>query len=183
MILNTFEGCSSGSWKIEHLRPVTGESLPKAACLNILPGHNAGNSPGFVWSLRGVTSYVRYVHRDEREQLTPLQPPLGRPEATRAALIPIKKSETWWDLPQDDRRKIFEEQSRHIATGLKYLPAIARRLYQSRELGEPFDFLTWFEYAPADAAAFEDLVDALRRTKEWTYVTREIDIRLIRMPE
>src|SRR2546428_7160638 len=32
-----------------------------------------------------------------------------------------------------------------------YLPAIARRLYHCRDLGEPFDFLTWFEYAPADA--------------------------------
>ena len=30
-------------------------------------------------------------------------------------------------------------------------------LYHSRELGEAFDFLTWFEFAPEHAAAFEDL--------------------------
>src|ERR687887_423277 len=82
------------------------------------------------------------------------QPPLGRPEATRAALIPVRKSEAWWELPHDERRAIFEESSHHIAIGLEYLPAVARRLYHSRELGEEFDFLTWFEYAPKHAAAF-----------------------------
>ncbi len=55
---------------------------------------------------------------------------------------PIRKSEAWWSLPQDERRANFEERSRHIATGLKYLPAVARRLLHSRDLGEPFDFLT-----------------------------------------
>jgi len=48
-------------------------------------------------------------------------------------------------LTQDERREIFEERSRHIATGLEYLPAVARRLHHSRDLGGPFDFLTWFE--------------------------------------
>jgi len=46
-------------------------------------------------------------------------------------------------------------------------------------LGEPFDFLTWFEYAPADAEVFEELVGTLRETEEWTYVEREVDIRLV----
>lgn len=63
---------------------------------------------------------------------------------------------------------------------MKYLPAIARKLFHSRDIGEPFDFLTWFEYAPADADAFEELLDALRKTEEWNYVEREIDIRLVK---
>ena len=42
------------------------------------------------------------------------------------------------------------------------------------------DFLTWFEYAPEHADAFERLVNALRATPEWDYVEREIDIRLVR---
>jgi len=50
----------------------------------------------------------------------------------------------------------------------------------SRELGEAFDFLTWFEYAPSDAAAFEELVGLLRASEEWRYVTREVDVRLRR---
>lgn len=64
--------------------------------------------------------------------------------------------------------------------GLRYLPAIARRLHHSRDLGEPFDFLTWFEYAPADADGFGELVAELRVTEEWRYVEREVDIRLRR---
>jgi chlorite dismutase len=128
----------------------------------------------------GVTSHERYVQAQEHAALVTRQAPLGRPEAKRAALIPITKAPTWWALPQDERRAIFEERSRHIATGLRYLPAVARRLHHGYDLGEPFDFLTWFEYAPADTAAFEELVALLRATEEWRYVMREIDLRLIR---
>ena len=112
-----------------------------------------------------------------------MQEPLGRAASTRAALLPITKSEVWWDLSQDERRRIFEESSHHVATGLEYLPAIARRLHHGRDLGEPFDFLTWFEFAPEHASAFEELVDRLRETEEWDYVEREIDIRLFREPD
>jgi chlorite dismutase len=105
---------------------------------------------------------------------------LNRPEATRAALIPIRKNAAWWKLAQDERRHILEEDSHHIAVGLEYLPAIARRLHHSRELSEPFDFLTWFEYALEQSAVFEELVSRLRHTTEWDYVDREVDIRLVR---
>ena len=60
----------------------------------------------------------------------------------------------------------MEERSRHIATGLNYLPAVARRLHHSRDLGERFDFLTWFEFAPADQAGFGELAAVLRATGE-----------------
>jgi len=65
---------------------------------------------------------------------------------------------------------------------LKYLPAIARRLHHCRDLGaaEPFDFITWFEFAPPAAPAFEQLLAELRATEEWRYVEREVDIRLVR---
>ena len=84
-------------------------------------------------------------------------------------------------LTQDDRRAIFEETSHHTAIGLDYLPAIARQLYHCRDLDQPFDFLTWFEYAPEDAGVFEELVRRLRSTTEWSYVEREVDVRLKRM--
>lgn len=61
------------------------------------------------------------------------------------------------------------------------MPAIARRLYHCRDLGEPFDFLTWFEYASADSDIFEELVVNLRQTEEWSFVEREIDIRLVKI--
>ncbi|MET0313548.1 MAG: chlorite dismutase family protein, partial [Hansschlegelia sp.] len=92
-----------------------------------------------------------------------------------------RKTSAWWDLAQDERRAIMEEQSRHIAIGLDYLPSIARRLHHCRELAEPFDFLTWFESAPEHTEAFETLVDRLRNTREWRYVDREVDIRMSRV--
>ena len=72
-----------------------------------------------------------------------------------AALIPIRKTAAWWNLTQEERRNIFEEKSHHIAEGIRYLPSVARQLYHSRDIGEPFDFLTWFEYAPQHSEAFE----------------------------
>lgn len=158
-----------------------GESLPAAERLAVTEGSQTQALPQNGWVLRGVTSNTRYTNRSEVEALTASQPGLHRPQATQAALIPIRKSDAWWALAQDERRAIFEEQSRHIGLGLEYLPAIARRLHHSRELGEPFDFLTWFEYAPEHSAAFEELVSRLRRTEEWRYVEREVDIRLSRL--
>lgn len=171
-----FIGGTAGAWRVERLERVVGDSLPSAARLAVVDEGYA--SPQHAWRLQGVASYERYVVRSERDALEAVQPALGRAGATQAALIPIAKSAAWWALPQDERRQIFEESSRHIAVGLRYLPAVARRLYQSRDLGEPFDFLTWFEYAPSDSDAFEELVQALRQTEEWRYVEREIDIRL-----
>ena len=97
------------------------------------------------------------------------------PRRNCAALIPIRKNAAWWELTQQERRRIFEDKSHHIANSLKYLPAVARQLYHCRDLGEPFDFLTWFEYAPEHAAQFEELVAMLRATEEWNYVEREVD--------
>ena len=103
----------------------------------------------------------------------------GLPAAERlAVLIPIRKTDSWWAIAQDERRAILEDQSHHIAVGLEYLPAVARRLHPSRELGEQSDFLTWFEYAPEQAEEFEKLMRRLRRTPEWKYVDREVYIRL-----
>ena len=64
------------------------------------------------WILRGATGHERYVERAEREALAARQEGLGRPSATRAALIPIRKSDAWWDLARDERRAIFEARAR-----------------------------------------------------------------------
>jgi hypothetical protein len=176
-----FIGGSAGPWRIESLNPVVGESLPVVSRVSLVEGLRMPPADGSSWLLRGITSNERYVNRDEKVALINKQESLGREGATRAALIPIRKNAAWWALAQDDRRKIFEAQSRHIEIGLKYLPAVARRLHHCRDLGpdEPFDFLTWFEYAPSDSAAFEELVQALRASPEWEFVDREVDIRLV----
>ncbi len=163
------------------MEAICGPALAPASHVEVIEGLPA-DTPlrGVSWVLRGVTSNERYVTRVEHDTLAARQEPLGRPGSTRAALIPITKSERWWELAQDERRRIFEERSRHVAIGLEYVPGIARRLHHGRDLGEPFDFLTWFEFAPADAARFEELVRRLRATEEWAYVEREVDIRLSR---
>lgn len=180
--LFTFVGGKVGAWSIVQVKAVAGDPLPVAERLDVVHRAVPAMPDGAKWVLRGVTSNVRYITRAEQDLLVAKQADLGRPEATRAALIPIKKNVAWWALPQDERRRIFEESSRHIQTGLEYLPAIARRLHHCRDLGEaePFDFLTWFDYAPEHAQAFEELVAELRATEEWKFVEREVDIRLAR---
>jgi len=173
----SFVGGERGTWEIERLVAVRGQALDDVPRLTVLDGPQAAGA-GAVWVLRGVTSNERYVERPERDALVARQPTLRRPGATQAALIPISKSPAWWDLTQEERRAIIETRSRHIATGLAYLPAVARRLHHGRDLQQEFDFLTWFEFAPADAGPFEELVGRLRETEEWSYVDREIDIRL-----
>jgi len=178
---NTFDfiAGSSGEWKITKVSPFIGEAMEFAPFLSIVPTTDLNSSSG-KWVLRGQTSNLRYTTRQEKDALTPIQAGLGRPKATMAALIPVKKSEEWWRMAQDERRTIFADRSQHPKIGMDYLPAIARKLYHSRDLGEPFDFLTWFEYAPEHAQAFEELVKKLRMTQEWGYVTREFDVRLIK---
>lgn len=172
-----FSAGANGPWIIEGTRAVTGPSIEHAERLHIA-SHKDPAPPAPAWTLQGVTSNLRYTNAHERDQLARLQAPIGRPEATCAALIPIRKNARWWDMPQDQRRAIFEEQSRHIERSIPYLPRIARRLHHSRDLGEPFDFLTWFEFAPEHAPAFDELTAALRATREWEFVDREVEIRL-----
>ena len=177
----SFVGADTGTYRVLRMNAVVGAPLTKVAALTSHPLHLAAEvAPGAAWVLRGTNSAVRYVERAETETLRAIQPPLGRPQCSHAALIPIRKSDAWWTLSQDERREIFEIRSRHIASCLKYLPAIARRLHHSRELGEPFDFLTWFEYGAEHTALFEELVQLLRATEEWKYVDREVDIRLLK---
>ena len=175
----TFAAGDAGAWAIDRITPIRGESLAGASHLEVLE-RQAPTRP-HVWALRGVASHARYVEAHEKTQLDAVSPPLGRPQATRAALIPIRKSAAWWALPQDERRAIFETRSRHIAASMPYLPRIARRLHHGRDLGEPFDFLTWFELAPEHETAFDQLLVVLRATEEWTYVEREVDIRVRRV--
>ena len=177
-----FVGAKAGVWRVLAIRPIQGDGLPPVERLAVC----RGDEPlplASQWTLSGVISNIRYVEALEKQELTLKQAPLGRSEATLAALIPIRKTAAWWDLAQNERRNIFEKKSHHIAEGLKYLPAVARQLYHCRDIGEPFDFLTWFEYAPQHSEAFEELVRTLRKTEEWEYVDREVDIRLVRESE
>ena len=175
-----FIGGERGQWKVVEMKTVIGEAIEEISHLKIIESSLQTTNSG-VWTLKGLKSNIRYAEKQEKEKLVAIQANLGRTTATHATLIPMRKSEAWWAMAQDERRKIFENQSKHTEIGLHYLPAIARQLYHSRDIGEPFDFLTWFEYAPEDRDAFHELVAQLRKTEEWNYVDREVEINLVRV--
>ncbi|MEO8018746.1 MAG: chlorite dismutase family protein [Pseudomonadota bacterium] len=179
-LLVRFVAGRSGRWDVTSISCRSTEALGSAPRLEVLEGEAARTTRPCFWQLRGVTSHLRYTTASESVALKAVQPPLARPSATRAALIPIRKSAEWWQKPQDERRAVYEERSRHTSIGMEYLPRIARRLHHCRDLGEPFDFLTWFEFAPEDEAAFDELLARLRATEEWRYVDREVEVRLTR---
>lgn len=176
-LLVHFEGGAHGDWKATHVSALVGEGLPSAPRMHMALASSMVPTP---WALKGVVSNLRYTTRAEVLDLLARSEGLGRPEAVRGVLIPIRKSAAWWALAQDERREIYEGQSRHTSIGMKYLPHIARRLHHSRDLMEPFDFLTWFEFAPEHESAFDDLLAELRASKEWTYVDREVEFRFDR---
>jgi len=177
----SFIADTEGPWRIERVVLVRGPGLASAPRLARLEGTSFTQPrSSAVWALDGVRSNERYTTASEKRTLAAVQPGLEREGATQATLIPIRKSAAWWALAQDQRRALFEERSRHIAIGLEYLPAIARRLYHSRDFGGEFDFLTWFEYAPNDAQAFAELVARLRKQAEWEFVEREVEIHVRR---
>ena len=175
-----FAGGTAGPWRVVGMTAPAGQPLAAVERVDVRPVTLDSPRVAAGFGLRGFTSNERYVAAGERAALQARQAGLGRSEARSAALIPIRKSAAWWALAQDERRAIMEEQSHHIAIGMDYLPAIARKLYHCRDIGEPFDFLTWFEFAPEHAGAFDDLLTRLRASAEWAYVDHEVDIRLER---
>src|SRR5690348_11156517 len=102
----SFVAAAAGEWQVDGIRAIRGATLPEAAAvsrqeepggpeLTTIPG-------GAAWVLRGVRSNERYVARDEKRRLATVQEGLGRPASRRAALIPIGKSDAWWELAQDE---------------------------------------------------------------------------------
>ena len=153
--LFAFVGGDSGLWRIVGTETIVGKSLPEAKRLNVISASELQPETNAPWVLRGITSNERYVMREEKNEIVVKQQGLARPEATCAALIPIRKNAAWWEFTQDERRSDLSEN-------------------------EPFDFLNWFEFAPTHEAEFNALLSELRATEEWKYVDREVDIRLVR---
>lgn len=176
----SFVGGQQGLWRVIDIQGISGASLEPVERVNVVNDAVTELPSDGLWVLRSFTSNIRYSKRDEITALRAIQPPLDRSEAVFAVLIPIKKTAQWWEMAQDERRAIFEEESHHTAVGLEYLPGVARRLLHCRDLGEPFDFLTWFEFAPEHTQAFDKLLQRMRTSKEWDYVEREVEVRLER---
>jgi len=179
--LFTFLAGHQGKWVITKTKAIVGAPLPPATRIDIINGNVENPPQGTAWIIQGATSNERYVTHNEKQLLLAKQTPIEtRPNATQAAIILIRKNENWWALTQNERRAIFEDTSQHIKTGMKYLPAIARRLHHCRDLPntQPFDFITYFDFPPQDTSAFDEMLAELRATQEWKFIDREFDIRL-----
>ena len=102
-----FLGGAQGAWKVTRTSAYRGAGLEAVQRIEVVNGELGERPAGATWILQGLTSNVRYATGAELTALRAKQPALNRPEATCAALIPIKKSAAWWNLPQDERRRIF----------------------------------------------------------------------------
>ena len=164
-MFTTFRGGQSGAWRVMRLAAVRGAGCRRRRrCRSSTRRSRCRSCPRRPLAARRRRQPCA-LYRARREGTAHRRPGRARPpEATCAALIPIRKSAAWWELTQEERRQIFEDKSHHIAGSLKYLPAIARQLYHCRDLGEPFDFLTWFEY-DLPMPLFEELVGCCARRR------------------
>lgn len=124
--------------------------------------------------LRGVVQHLHYTTVDERTDLTARsRTELPPASGTTAVLIPIRKSAAWWALAHDERGAYFHKA--HTQIGAPYVETIFRKLYHSRYLGSPYDFLTYFEFPNDSADYFRQLLKELRETSEWRYVEDEFE--------
>lgn len=103
-LLVSFVGGDLGAWDVERITAVRGDVLAAVPRLSALEGPNAPLPDDAEWALRGVTSNERYTSRAEQEALKATSPPLGRADATAAALIPVRKSPEWWQPPYHPTR-------------------------------------------------------------------------------
>jgi hypothetical protein len=176
----SFIGGAGGDWSVLSQRTLSGAPIATVQRIAMVKGMPSESPSDAAWMFRGVATNDRYTTASEKAALSNLQVPIGRVSSTRAALILMRKTDAWWALAQDERRAILEEESHHIAIGMKYLPAVSRRLLHCRDLGsdEQFDFIGFLDYAATDEPAFDEMIARLRSTREWSFMEREIDIRL-----
>ncbi len=143
------------------------------------------SSPSSVIQFYGVAQNLHYTSDAQRQELDKRsRPELEPSNHSTAVLIPIRKSEDWWELVQDQRQAYFQKikkQQGHTAIGLKYVDRVFRKLYHSRYLNAAlgYDFLTYFEFEDVYEKDFTTLLAELRDTDvnpEWVYVSREFSI-------
>ncbi len=169
-------------YRVHELVSICGESA-----LELVPGSIfvRVESPSELTSggeLAGVTQHIVYTSAEQRQKLAAVSASESGP---CAVLIPIKKSDAWWSLAQDERYARFHglpSARGHYDVGSAYAARIFRRLYHARYLpGSIWDFLTYFEFPEHEAPAFRALLAELRdpaQNPEWKYVERELEIWL-----
>ncbi len=140
---------------------------------------------GRIIAFRGVTENLHYTSDAQRLELDSRSHAEFKPSnVTTAVLIPIGKSQKWWQLAQDQRQEHFQtraDQPGHTAIGIRYVDRIFRKLYHSRYMSSEasYDFLTYFEFYNVHRDDFCALLGELRdttRNPEWAYINLEYEI-------
>lgn len=130
----------------------------------------------------GVTQELKYTDHDTLQRLKDQAPKRGDGEAQpNGIVLPLSKTPEWWAMTLEKRQSYFfthpesfgNDHRGHNAIGFQYINRIFRKLYHSRFIDDRQDFVTYFEYADADADAFDKLLGGLRNPKvnpEWKFV-------------
>lgn len=125
-------GDKKPQWRVVSCTAVKGEGLPDAETMTVIEGTDATKSSGAsAWTVHGTTSNVRYTTRPELKELAAVQEGLGRPQATQAALIVIKKNEEWWSLAQGEKHGDTSRLMRAAASMEADPPGNASLLHQA----------------------------------------------------
>jgi len=130
-MFTTFRGGRPGqNGEITALSPVKGDALPPVTAISITSGAAIRVAAAGIAKPRRVAewaSHLRYAERAEKVKLEKRRAGLGRRGHLRGA-DPDPEITAGWDLTQEERRSIFEEQVAPHRSTLKILPAIARQL-------------------------------------------------------
>ena len=186
-----------------HLRRWEGPALPAPRPARMTPARplTAVSDDGATQAMREarrshlfqVPATIQQLHYTGREEREELKVQSSQGSGPCAVIIPIRKSEAWWAMAQDERQSFFTASKRgrgHTAIGFPYADRIFRRLYHARYVApaapgnEAWDFVTYFEFAPAHEALFRALLAELRdplSNPEWTFVEREMEIWTTRL--
>jgi hypothetical protein len=169
-------------YRVEKVVNVAGDPLAVAAGWSVARIESRAKIPAVATdlALTGVTQHPGYTGASDRQSLERVS---RRDPGTVAVLIPIRKTEAWWAMAQDERLAFFHRRNGsagHIAIGQRFAGKILRRLYHARYQPDgQWDFLTYFELSPNQATTFRTLLASMRnprRNPEWRFVEREVEI-------
>lgn len=125
--LTTFYGGRLGSWKVREFNTIIGKPIKTVDRIEMINPNQQSRKIESDWTFQGISSNLRYATKKEKIMFDKTPPIIGKHENSFAAFIPMSKSEEWWLLTQDERRKIFEEKSDHIKISSNYLETIQRK--------------------------------------------------------
>jgi len=151
-----------------------------------------------VASIEGAVRVPQYTSAEMYEYAFRAARPRGSGRVQRnVIIIPIRKSDEWWDKAPLERQTFFYPHidasggrvKGHARAAEQGITTIFRRLYYNPDghgRKDEWDFVTYFECADEHLATFDEICRALRDVRqnpEWEYVTEGPEWRGRRVPK